>query len=148
MEVLFEPLIERYLTICGSVFIAPQYALAFNKDHEDGGSCPDFVALDFSRRQIVVVEVNGGSSVKDFAARVEARETRWFRPLLRHFEEKKFAVSNWEIRFLGFVRKANVAKLQKMFLNDDGITFFAIEDATFSHIYWDERIKGGLPASQ
>ena len=38
--------IAAFLTLDGHVFLAPQYDVAYNHELDEGGSCPDFVALD------------------------------------------------------------------------------------------------------
>lgn len=44
-----------YLTLDGKVFIAPQFAIAYDKELKNGGSCPDFVALDLPKKEIIIV---------------------------------------------------------------------------------------------
>lgn len=51
METLAEQVIGAYLVQGGKVFISPGYNI------DDGRTCPDFVALDFDKREVVVVEV-------------------------------------------------------------------------------------------
>ena len=52
----------------------------------------------------------------------------------------------WDIRFLGFVRKDNGEKARARLAGHDKVTFAAIEDATFSWKFWEER-KGAFPNS-
>jgi len=49
--------IATFLTLDGKVFIASQFNVAFDKELNEGGSCPDFVTLDFGESEIVVVEI-------------------------------------------------------------------------------------------
>jgi len=39
------------------VFIAPQFDVKFDGSLKDGGSCPDYLAIDFKRPEIVVGRV-------------------------------------------------------------------------------------------
>jgi hypothetical protein len=145
LEHLLEPLIERFLCLGGSVFVAPQFQVDYVKATNDGGACPDFLALDLERSELVVVEVNGGSDIKNFAERVEQRETRWFTPIKRRFIETKILGSSWNVRFLGIVRgnnPNNVQKLETKFAKDGDVTFFPLERAILAHEYWDTRITG------
>jgi len=64
MDAPIEPLIELFLTRGGNVFVASQDDIPYDAENTDGGTCPDFVALDFSKNEIVVVEVSGGSDVR------------------------------------------------------------------------------------
>lgn len=151
METLFEPLIERFLTLDGNVFVSPQYAIKDNKETDDGGSCPDFLALDFKHSELVVVEVNGGSDIKGLAERVDNRETRWFAPIRRRFIDTGRVGPNWKIRFLGFVRERhpnNVSKLEAKFKDASDVAFYPIEQAILAYEYWDKRIAMGLPRSK
>ena len=55
MEAAAEALVAQYLATGGDVFLSPQFTIAFDKEQPIGGSCPDFVALDFNKREIVVL---------------------------------------------------------------------------------------------
>jgi hypothetical protein len=55
--------IATYLTIDGQVFIAPQYNIAFEASYQEGGACPDFVALDWRRKHVVIVEVTSAANL-------------------------------------------------------------------------------------
>ena len=143
MEVLAEQVIATYLTRGGKVFIVPQYGIPAPGSTSDW-SCPDFVALDFERKEIVVVEVATGSGIGPITADAKNREQQWFGPL-REKLASDGVVEGWPIRFLGFVRKANLEKARKALSGHDGVAFAAIESATFSWDYWQERRDGGLP---
>jgi hypothetical protein len=83
MEAQIEALVELYLTRGGTVFISPQYDLAWSKTEKDGGSCPDFVALDMVKKEVLVVEVTSAASKSVIHSRVKNREANWFKPLWR-----------------------------------------------------------------
>jgi hypothetical protein len=137
-----ESSIAIYLTVGGSFFIAPQYDLKYEMN--EGGTCPDFVALDFSRNEIVVVEVTAAANIFPISDRVKARQARWFHPALRRLELQ--GIRNWPIRFLGFVRKLDaLQKLQEQFADEPDVTFYGIEDASVPWLYWKDRISNGLP---
>jgi hypothetical protein len=138
--------IATYLTIDGQVFIAPQYDIKWEMN--EGGTCPDFIALDFSCREVVVVEVTTAANWPPLAERVRARESRWFSPISRRLTDLKVIDADWNIRFLGFVRKDATEMIAKQFLPPDSVTFYAIEDAIILWRYWDDRMKGGLPGNR
>ena len=52
---------------------------------------------------------------------------------------------DWKIRFLGFIREANVSNARKAVLDLDGVAFVALEEATFDWKYWTPRLSDGLP---
>jgi hypothetical protein len=77
----YEAAVEQYLTIDGEVFLAPQYEIAFDDLAHEGGSCPDFVALDWRHRHVVVVEVSSAANLRTLIERVRDREKRWYNPV-------------------------------------------------------------------
>jgi hypothetical protein len=143
MEALAEQVVATYLTRGGKVFIVPQYGIPAPGSKGDW-SCPDFVALDFGKREVVVVEVTSGADVGAITAKAKDRERQWFAPLRQKLEADG-VVSGWEIRFLGFVRQQNLGKARAALIGHDRVAFAAIESATFSWDYWEDRIGGGLP---
>ncbi len=138
--------IATYLTLDGHVFLAPQYAVAYDRDLKEGGACPDFVALDLKLREVIIVEVTTAANIKPLIGRIEQRETRWYSPIRRKMKEVGVVDDAWKpTRFLGFVRSDNLGFLRTRFGSDPDVSFWAIEDATFPWIYWDERMTNGLP---
>ena len=138
--------IATYLTLDGHTFLAPQYNVAYNRELNEGGSCPDFVALDLKRREVIIVEVTAASNLKPLFIRIRERKTRWYKPIWRKMGETGFLDDGWKpMRFLGFIRQANVALAQDTFKSEHDVAFWAIEEATFPWSYWDERMAKGLP---
>ena len=45
--------------------------------------------------------------------------------------------ADWDIRFLGFVRRDNVERARTRFAGQDRVCFHALEEAAFSFAYWD-----------
>ncbi len=145
MEPLIEQLIETFLTRGGKVFIAPQYSItAIDNDRE--WSCPDFVALDFENREVVVIEVTSGADIGPITRKAKDREKQWFTPL-RHKLKSHGIADGWSLRFLGFVRRESIMKARSAMAGHDNVSFFPIEDAAFPWKYWDSRINNGLPKS-
>ena len=144
MEALAEQIVATYLTRGGKVFIAPQYAIP-NPHGRGDWSCPDFVALDFERSEVVVVEVATGWDLDSVLTKVRDREMQWFSPLRAKLRSDKIMAAEWPIRFLGFVRKANLERASKSFLVHADVKFTAIEGATFAWEYWEARATAGLP---
>jgi hypothetical protein len=136
METLAEQLIATYLTRGGKVFVCPSYSI------KNDWSCPDFVALDFDKHEIIVVEVTTAYDIDALLAKVEDRDKQWFAPLRAQLNADHIAES-WDTRFLGFVRRDRLDKALRTVSAHD-VKFVAIEDTTFSWDYWKRR-EGGLP---
>jgi hypothetical protein len=143
MDALAEQLIAIYLTRGGRVFIIPQYAIPAPGSNSDW-ACPDFVALDFDKREVVVVEVTSGTDPATIIGNARDRDARWFYPLRAKMTAEKVIDDSWDMRFLGFVRKQNLARARKALAGHEKVAFTAIEDATFAWDYWEDR-KEGLP---
>jgi hypothetical protein len=143
MEALAEQVIATYLTRGGKVFVVPQYSIP-DPGSKGDWSCPDFVALDFEKREVVVVEVASGADLGPITTKAKDRERQWFTPLRQKLKDDG-VVDGWEIRFLGFVRQHNLDKARAALTGHDRVAFASIESATFSWDYWETRIGGGLP---
>jgi hypothetical protein len=139
-----EGLVALYLTQGGKVFISPQYDIAYSTEERDGGSCPDFVALDMSKREIVIVEVTSSGSLSSLYERVTARNARWYLPIRRRLDEDGIIAPDWKIRFLGFVREDFTKAANTKYADHHDVYFVGLEKAAFSFAYWKER-ETGLP---
>jgi hypothetical protein len=147
MEALFELLIATYLTRGGKVFIAPQYPVPGDKINTEW-SCPDFVALSFEVRdkpEVLIVEVTSASDPVPVTRKIRDRQNLWYDRVRSKLMSDGTIDEKWSMRFLGFVRKANLVKLNEQFKDQGDVAFESIEDAMFSWDYWERR-KIGLPA--
>ncbi len=142
MEALIKQLIAIYLTKDGKVFVAQSYSIP-TPDLKGDWTCPDFVALDFERCTVLVVEVTTNANVNNLIRLVRDREKQWFQPLRAKLDADEIA-TGWPVKFLGFVRKHNLDEAKGTFAEADDVTFEAIEDATFQWEYWSRR-EAGLP---
>ena len=143
MDAQSEPLVA-FLTQGGKVFIVPQYSIPSDNSKGDW-ACPDFVALDFERHEIVVIEVSTGANTNPIIRKVQDRQNRWFDRLRVKLAADRVADETWGMRFLGFVRRPSLNILQTTFAGDEDVAFFPIEDATFPYLYWSDRAEKGLP---
>ena len=141
----YESAIAEFLTADGRVFIAPQFEIAFDREHQDGGACPDFVALDFRNRQIVIVEVSSAWNLDALMARIRNRQQQWYGPIRRRLLDLAPIDQSWPIRFLGFVREERLGYAKRAFIRETDVAFFSIENASFPWVYWQNRLKDGLP---
>jgi hypothetical protein len=139
MEALAEQVIGAFLVQDGRVFVSPGYNIG------NGHSCPDFVALDFNKHEVVVVEVTTAYNIASLLEKVERRQGQWFDPLRAQLDANKIA-EGWDMRFLGFVRKERLEYAKSKFIGAPKVTFVAIQDCAFSWENWERR-KGELPRS-
>jgi hypothetical protein len=142
MEMIAEQVVQAFLVQGGEVFVSPGYNIAKNGKE---WSCPDFVALDFGKREVVVVEVTTAYDIESLIQKVENRREQWFVPLRAQLDADKIA-EGWKMRFLGFVRKERLERAKRDFIGMPEVTFTTIEESAFSWEYWDRR-KGELPRS-
>jgi hypothetical protein len=113
---IFEEAVLAYISASPGRFVKPQYDLKY-KDGL-GGSCPDFVVIDYIKQTIYVVEVTTSSDASTINSRIRERETRWFIPLKREMSELKESFNEWNYRVTLFVRKSLVDKIIKDSMND------------------------------
>jgi hypothetical protein len=137
MEALAEQVIGAFLVQGGKVFVSSGYSI------DNDRTCPDFVALDFGKREVVVVEVTTAYEIGSLIERVRNREQQWFIPLRKQLDADRIC-EGWDVRFLGFVRRDRVEKAKSAFAGVPKVAFTAIEDSAFSWENWERR-KGGLP---
>lgn len=142
---LEEALVARYLTAGGRVFIAPQFAIKHDPELNEGGSEPDFIAIDLVSREVAIVEVTVAYNLSSLMERLRNREAGWIAPLRRHFSSVFGQDWNSPIRVLCFVRRDRLEYCNKQELGPS-VDFYAIEEASFPWEYWDSRQNVGLPA--
>jgi hypothetical protein len=111
-----------------------------------GGSCPDFVVIDFADRTIFVVEVTVASAVKRLVGRVRERETRWLTPLREHFGGLAtiFGKPSWEFHVTIFVRSEQLEPARQMFADDRDVSVLSLDETVFS---WRWNWGAGIPAN-
>ena len=145
METLAEQYIAMYLTRGGKVFISPQFSVLGDKPDTEW-SCPDFVALSFEDPQhpkVLVVEVSTASDVGNLLKKVKDRKALWFERVNAKLQADGIIDAQWTTHFIGFVREAVLGKARHHFSGENDVFFVALEDATFSWAYWENR-KDGL----
>ena len=130
MKHLLDQIVATYLTRTGRgrVFIVPHYPVPASRSFDDD-ACPDIVALDFARKEVVVIEVVHGSRLDRFLRRIRCRETHWFQPIRSKLaDDGLLEQAGWKMRLLGFVRKNNLSFARKEFAEQNDVAFEAIED--------------------
>lgn len=138
----FEESVLEY--ICGRPqrFVNPQFAVEYEDSR--GGSCPDFVVVDFLDSTIYVVEVTMASSIRALVERIGQRETRWIAPLRRHFQRLNeiFKIPPWEFHVTIFVRSEQLGPARKKFASETDVSVFALDEVIFP---WRWNWQKGIP---
>jgi len=99
---LFEEAALAYLCGPAQRFVNAQFNIPY--EGFKGGSCPDFVAVDFSDNTVYVVEVTQSADTKAVLERVANREGRWLVPLRNHFRNLNSLFKDWDLHVIVFVR--------------------------------------------
>lgn len=89
---IFEEFVMWDLAGRRGLFISPEYEL-----RGPGGtwSRPDFVALDFRSKQVIIVEVSVAASPRGLLARVRDREKQWYARLEDQLRKGNVIDDSW-----------------------------------------------------
>ena len=130
----FETAVLAYLTAPGNRFVSPQFALPF-KDGE-GGSCPDFVVLDFGVSTVYVVEVTTSSNPRNLLSRVREKDKRWLTPLRHHMSSIAESFNGWKYRLTLFVRDEVCRQIEEAVRNEPDVFVVSLDKVVFDW-RWD-----------
>lgn len=125
-----EPIVMHYLTASERLFVSPQFVVRGPDGKE--WSCPDFVALDFARRQVQIVEVTTASDISGLVEKVRLRQTQWIQFLKPDLVQRGAIDDSWEFLVRVFVRGDNVPVFTRKLGQADDVRVQAIEDVAFS----------------
>lgn len=109
-----------------------------------GGSCPDFVVLDFSDRTVYVVEVTSASDTKNLYGKICERETRWLFPLREHFTNLNQIFSEWDYHVTVCVRKEEYGALRNKLREVRDVSVISLDKVVFS---WEWDWQGSRPSN-
>lgn len=130
----FELAVLSYICSPPERFASPQFDIPY--EDLKGGSCPDFVAIDFGDSTIYVVEVTQAAETKPVLQRIAEREKRWFGPLRNHFKNLNPLFKDWDLHVTLFVRgeEAEPARRAVTQLGDESV--ISLDKVMFSW-RWD-----------
>jgi hypothetical protein len=143
----FELLVMNYLATQG-LFLSPQFSI----DNE--WSCPDFVALDFLKHEIHVVEVTTAWNITNLISKIQNREVQWFDKLKPQLIELGLPVKNWQNIVRVFVRQDRYDFIKSKFEKMSDVKIEKLEDIAFpwnwSWDYWKtkRRLPVNLPSKK
>jgi hypothetical protein len=133
--------------ICGRPerFVNVQFKIPY--DGFRGGSCPDFVVLDFKDNTVYVVEVTAAADARGLIGRVREKATRWFDPLREHFTKLNEEFARWHYRVTLFVRDEEVEGARRAVAEFPDVSVILLKDSLFSW-NWDWQRDMGLPINR
>jgi hypothetical protein len=136
MEVLYEILVMNYLTRGGDTFICPQFVVMA----ESGSpwSAPDFVALDFRKKEVQVVEVSVASNPKTLLGKVKDRNRQWLDNVRRQVPKLSKEFEAWQYVVRLFVRKDARERFEALVKEDPSVKVETIEDIAYPW-KWENR---------
>jgi hypothetical protein len=126
METIYESIVLHYLTHEGLSFVCPQFPI--KGPNGCPWSAPDFVALNFKKKQIEGVEVSVASNVKKLFTKVANREAQWTGHLQSHLARLGQGFEVWPIVVKVFVRKDFVREFEALTNKQLPVEAEAIED--------------------
>jgi hypothetical protein len=142
MEAFEEP-IMYYLTHAGGVFLVPQCAIV--EGNGEARRCHDFVALDFRKQEVQIVEVKTAPAqrLRGFVRTLLDRKAAWYDPLRAKLEQEHVVVArDWRVVARIFVRRDAVEYVRQGIAGADDVTIEGIEDITFSWTWTWSRHDG------
>jgi hypothetical protein len=114
--------------------VNPQFTIPY--DGFRGGSCLDFLVLDFADTTAYVVEVSATADSKGLVGRVRERETRWFSPLKDHLTGLNPGFSTWDLHVTLIVRDEQVTSVERAVQSFPNVSGISLAKVVFSW-NWD-----------
>lgn len=134
----FEAIVMYYLAAEG-LFLSPQFSI---RNGAGEWSCPDFVALDFPKHQVQVVEVTSAHDVSGLVKKIKDRDKQWFQRLRPQLVQRGAIDDSWRFILRAFVRKDRVEVVQSKFRDAQDVIIESIEDIAFPWKWpWDQWSK-------
>lgn len=142
---IFEEAVLAYISATPGRFVKHQYSLAYRDGV--GGSCPDFVVIDYIKETIYVVEVTARSNPSNVLSRVRERETRWFTPLKKEMSQWSESFAYWRYRVTLFVRgDVSMSLIKEINKDMNDVSVKLINDVIFpwSWVWNDQQVENSL----
>lgn len=121
-----EPIVMHYLTASQGLFVSPQFVIRGPDGKE--WSCPDFVALDFQKRQVQIVEVTTASDVSGLIEKVRKRDVQWVQYLRPDLIRRGAIDDSWKFAVRVFVRADNVDVFARKLGDASDVSIQAIDE--------------------
>ncbi len=138
----FEEAVLKYLCGPPERFVSAQFNIPY--DGFKGGSCPDFLVLDFGDATVYVVEITSAADTKNVQGRIAERKTRWLSPLREHFSKLSPIFSEWDYHVTVFVRDEELQNAQKRLSDQPDVSVISLDRVVFS---WRWEWRGSRPSN-
>jgi len=133
----FEQAVLNYLCGPPERFVNAQFTIPYAD--LKGGSCPDFVVLDFRDKTVYVVEVTSAADSKAIRGRIVERETRWFSPIRDHLSKLSVVFQSWDYHVTIFVRPEETGNAREKLHDLFDVSVISLNDVVFSWQWkWEE----------
>lgn len=133
----FEEAVLAYISAVGGRFVSSQFSIEY--ENGIGGSCPDFVVLDFTRETVYVVEVTSASNPSGILSRIAEKDSRWLTPLRQRLPQAHAPLSDWRYRVTVFVRGEILDALRGKVADSTDVSILSLDDVVFP---WRWQWKG------
>jgi hypothetical protein len=114
-----------YLTHCEKVFVSSN--LKVERASHAFYSPPDIVALDFERKEIVIIEIVPAWDLTQLCTRVNQREARWCTPIKATLISQRIVTRSWAVRVLALVPEQTLPEARRRFTGLEDVACWALE---------------------
>jgi hypothetical protein len=127
---IFEELAMGHLTHNGTVFVCPQFQIQTIKGSV--WSVPDFIALDFGKRTVLIVEVSAAGWPRGLFDRVKKRDYQWLEKLKEQLRQTGIIDGSWSnFRVVLYVRESAAEKFRQEFKATQEVEIRKLEEIAF-----------------
>ncbi|MEI2743456.1 MAG: hypothetical protein V9G63_13680 [Candidatus Competibacter sp.] len=135
----YEEAVLEYITADTYRFANWQFDLPYQ--NQEGGSCPDFVVLDYREKSVYAVEVTMAWNIKGLIEKLVDRKRYWINPIKNHLIGINSQFQDWEYRVTVFVREGNDLLIGQKFKNCADIAVKTIEKISFPYSWtWNGNV--------
>lgn len=129
----YESTVMYYLASKG-LFLSPQFSIPSGYDGE--WSCPDFVGLDFAKKEINIIEVTTAYNVSGLLQKVNDRDNQWILKLQDYIKKNNIVDNTWSYVVRVFIRKERIEYFKENLKNKSGVILQTLEEIAFPWA-WD-----------
>jgi hypothetical protein len=120
----FEEVVD-YLTHCEKVFVSSN--LMINRASHVSYSPPDIVALDFGRKEIVIIDIVRAWDLAQLCNRIDQREARWYTPIRATLISQRMVTRSWTVRVLALIPEQMLPEAHCRFAGLEDVACWALE---------------------
>jgi hypothetical protein len=117
--------VVNYLTHCEKVFVSSN--LVVDQASHASYSPPDILALDFGRKEIVIIDIVVAWELTELCRRVSQREARWCAPIKDTLISHRMVTRSWTVRVLVLVPERVLPEARRRFAALEDVTCWGLE---------------------